>query len=128
MIALMGRENRAGPPPACLDALGAHLRPEVFRALCDPSRLALVGRLAGAREPMTVSDAGSCCGVHISGVSRHLSQLRQAGIVRADKRGREVLYRLDMDHLVGTLRGLADALDQCREACCPPSGADDAKR
>ena len=99
-------------------ALQIHLRPELFRALGDPTRLTLVVRLATASAPQTVTELTDCCGVHLSGVSRHLAMLRDAGVVRADKRGREVRYRLDGDAVTGALRALADALDACREACC----------
>jgi ArsR family transcriptional regulator len=53
--------------------------------------------------------------VNISVVSRHLSTLRQAGVVEADKRGKEVFYRVRITELIDLLRNLADAL----EACCP---------
>ena len=42
-------------------------------------RLALLGRLAMAREPLTVTEVADCCGVHLSGVSRHLKMLHGAG-------------------------------------------------
>lgn len=108
------------PPPArsCQAALADHLKPDLFRALCDPSRLEVLRRLAGASTPQTVTEIAGCCGVHISGVSRHLALLRQTGVVQAEKNGREMRYRLDCDHVTRTLRGLADALDACRAACC----------
>ena len=105
-------------PDECRGALQAHLRPELFRALCDPNRLALVARLAAVSEPLTVTEAADCCGVHLSGVSRHLAMLRDAGVVRAEKRGREVRYELDCAALAAALRGAADALENCRAECC----------
>ena len=100
-------------PPACTQALARYLRPELFKALCDPKRLALIARLAVAPAPLTVTEVGTCCSVHISGVSRHLAALKQAGVVRAEKIGREVRYRLNSDELVRVLRGLADAIQDC---------------
>jgi ArsR family transcriptional regulator len=114
-------ETIAPLPAACGTALAVHLRPDVFQALCDPTRLALVARLATAPGPLTVTEAAGCCGVHLSGTSRHLATLKAAGIVRAERRGREVRYQLDCDVLVGTLRGLADAIEDCRAACCGPA-------
>ncbi len=110
-------------PIACSDALHRHLDPELFKALCDPRRLALIANLAVADGPMTVSDAARCCGVHLSGVSRHLSILKRAGVVTAEKRGREVTYRVNFTELIGTLRGLADALEDCGATaeCCSPT-------
>jgi len=103
-------------PDACLELLSKQLKPKLFKSLCDPSRLALLARLALSREPMTVTEASDCCGVHISGVSRHLALLRDAGVVRAQRRGREVVYQLDFDALIGALRGFADALEACRQS------------
>ena len=102
-------------PDACQAALERHLQPELFKALCDPRRLALLGRLAVSNAPLTVSEAASCSGVHVSGVSRHLALLKRAGVVTATKHGREVSYRLNCDTLVGTLRGLADAIEDCTQ-------------
>lgn len=99
----------------CGETLRRHLRPELFRALCDPTRLQVLGRLALAARPLTVTEISGCCGVHLSGVSRHLALLRDAGVVEATKEGREVRYALRRDELTGALRGLADCIDECRE-------------
>ena len=116
-------------PDACSRALARHLRPELFKALCDPSRLSLLARLATSAEPMNVSAASDCCGVHVSGTSRHLKMLERAGVVSAERRGREVVYELEAKTLVAALRGLADAIeDCCRETgCCgyAPRDGDD---
>ena len=111
--------DSTGQPTDCRTILQEHLRPELFRALCDPNRLTLVARLASATEPLTVTEAATCCGVHISGVSRHLAMLRSAGVLRATKQGREVRYELDCGALASALRQLADALETCRAVCCP---------
>ncbi len=101
----------------CRPELDAQLDPGFFKALCDPVRLALVARLAGSPTPLTVTDASSCCGTHFSGVSRHLAILKNAGLVEAEKRGREVYYSLKTKDLSQTLRQLADALDECANCC-----------
>lgn len=101
----------------CVAALERHLQPRFFKALCDPRRLALLVRIAAAGQPQTVTQASSCCGVHISGVSRHLAMLREAGVVAAERRGREVVYRIDVAGVASTLRGLADALEDCAQSC-----------
>ena len=97
----------------CCPGLKEHLQPELFRALGDPTRLVLLTRLAVATEPAMVNQLADCCGVHLSGVSRHLALLRDAGVIHAEKQGREVLYSLNRKRLTNTLRGLADALDAC---------------
>ena len=73
---------------------------------------------AGAAPSCTVSEAAECCPVNISVVSRHLAMLRDAGILHAQKRGREVYYSVRYPELAATLRAIADAI----EACCPPEG------
>lgn len=116
----------------CAEALERHLRPELFKALCDPGRMVLLSRLATGDSPMNVSEASECCGVHVSGTSRHLKMLEQAGVVTAQRHGREVRYALNTNELVAALRGLADAIEDCgrRSGCCgvtPREENDDAR-
>jgi ArsR family transcriptional regulator len=112
---------RERTPPAtlkmsgCCPDLGTLLDPSFFKALCDPSRLEILGRLARGGGPLTVSDIAAGGQIDISVVSRHLSQLRGAGIVAAEKRGKRVLYRVRAGGAVRFFRDLADALEQC----CP---------
>lgn len=98
----------------CL-GLAELLSAEFFKALADPNRIAILARLAEEGREKTVSEVAKCCPVDVSVVSRHLKILRSAGVLEAEKRGKEVLYRIRIRHLVGLLRGLADAL----ETCCP---------
>jgi len=86
---------------------------EFFGALADPTRLEVVMRLAGSSRPQTVTEITGCCGVHISGVSRHLAKLRQAGLVSSEKVGREVRYTLNTSDLSALLRRVADKLERC---------------
>jgi ArsR family transcriptional regulator len=88
----------------------------LFKALGDPRRVAILGELLQACEPRTVGEISSCCPTDLSVVSRHLSVLRAAGVVEAEKRGRQVFYRARSSELADALRGLAEAI----EACCPP--------
>lgn len=100
-------------PEACVRALENQLDPEFFRAFCDPARIALIAHLAASPRPLTVTQAATCCGVHISGVSRHLAVLRRAGVLSSKKAGREVYYELDTDALADNLRSIARALEVC---------------
>ena len=97
-------------PDTCTDALERYLDPAIFKALGDPTRLVLLSRLASASRPQTVTELSSCCGVHLSGVSRHLKMLHDAALIRSERQGREVRYRLDCAALTATLRGMADAI------------------
>ena len=100
---------------ACCAGLGELLSPELFQALADPSRLAILLELAQRGGAASVSEMGQCCPRDLSVVSRHLSRLRGAGAVVAERRGKEVRYSL-APGLGDQLRAIADALD----ACCPP--------
>lgn len=102
--------KRRGP----LDGL---LNPEAFKALADPTRVALLACLAKCGRTCTVGEVAACCSVDLSVVSRHLAQLAAAGVVESRKEGRAVLYRVRYGELCAWLRQLADAL----EACCPES-------
>lgn len=104
---------RQAPGCACI---GEAARAGFFKALGDPSRVALLVRLADIGKPCTVSQAAECCPTDISVVSRHLAMLRDAGILHAEKRGREVYYSVRHSELAATLRTMADAI----AACCGP--------
>lgn len=104
------------PVEACCRDLGDLLRPAFFKALCDPTRIALLARLAACGRPCTVGEMAACCPIDLSVVSRHLAMLREAGILEAQRRGKEVYYHVRFDSLVKTLRDIAGAI----EACCPP--------
>ena len=91
------------------------LEPRFFKALCDPNRIALLARLSKCRRPCSVGELTGCCGVDVSVVSRHLAMLRDAGILAAEKRGKEVYYTVRCQEMASTLRSIAD----CIEACCP---------
>lgn len=65
-----------------------------FKALADPSRVAIVNRLAGAGE-VCVCDLIGTLGLAQPTVSHHLRVLREAGLVEVSrKRGTWVFYRL----------------------------------
>ena len=91
------------------------LTPELFKALAEPNRLAILLELAARGCACTVGELGRCCPRDLSVVSRHLSKLREAGIVRAERHGKEIHYSLAR-RLPEILRQIADAWD----ACCPP--------
>ncbi len=82
-----------------------------FQALADPTRLMLLCRLLNAPGELRVSDLSDCCGVHLSGVSRHLAIMRDAGLVEARKVGRTVFYGLRDKPLIPNLRAWADAVE-----------------
>ncbi|MCK4535824.1 MAG: winged helix-turn-helix transcriptional regulator, partial [Desulfuromonadales bacterium] len=72
---------------AILDA-----RAKVLKAMAHPSRLFIIEELEKGER--CVCDLTEQIGVDVSTVSKHLSVLKQAGIVLDDKRGNQVFYRL----------------------------------
>ena len=114
----MSKQEPSFEDNACCRQLGDLLDPRLFKALCDPNRLALLVQLSRCGPSCTVSQAAECCPVNISVVSRHLAMLRDAGILDAQKRGKEVHYSVRYAELAATLRAIANAI----EACCPPEG------
>jgi ArsR family transcriptional regulator len=98
---------------------------QFFKALADPNRIALVERLAECCASITVTDASACCDVDLSVVSRHLKTLLAAGIVDAERHGREVRYTLDQEGTIARLRFVADALEEtCRCSDVDADGGD----
>ena len=67
-------------------------RAKVMKALAHPTRLFIVDRLA--EGPQCVCELTEMIGADVSTVSRHLSVLREAGIVDDDKRGNQIFYSL----------------------------------
>lgn len=91
-------------------ALSPETASQLFRALSDPRRLAIVFDLAARSAPARVTDLTACCDIDFSGVSRHLKALREAGLVRAEKRGRETLYTLRADAFADSLDAFAQSI------------------
>lgn len=65
---------------------------DAFAAAAEPTRRRILQRLAGG--PRTVSDIAGDFTVTRSAISQHLLVLAEAGLVTADKVGRERYYRV----------------------------------
>lgn len=64
----------------------------VFKALGHPTRLRMAERLAAGE--LCVCELLDEIDADFSTVSKHLSILKQAGVVASEKRGKQVYYRL----------------------------------
>ena len=91
----------------------------LFKALADPTRIAILDQLCGGRAPQSVGDIASGVNADLSVVSRSIGQLRDAGLLRCERDGKRVLCSLDSGRVVAQLRTLADALEEC----CPSESA-----
>ncbi len=67
---------------------------KVLKALAHPTRLFMVEQLAGGEK--CVCKFVEQIDADFSTISKHLSVLKQAGIVRDDKRGQKVFYHLQV--------------------------------
>lgn len=75
---------------------------ETFRALADSTRAKILHTLAA--QSLCVCDLARVVGVSEPAVSQHLRLLRALRIVRGERSGRMVYYRLEDDHVRGLLR------------------------
>lgn len=91
--------------PAAAAALAAG-----FKALADPTRVAIVNRLAGAGEAC-VCDLTDAFRLGQPTISHHLKVLREAGLVAAERRGKWAYYRV-----------VPEAVDQLGAALRPAAG------
>jgi len=85
------------------------LQAEVLKTLASPRRLEILHALA--LGPIEVGRLAEAIGATQPNVSQHLSVLRAAGIVEAERDGREVRYRLaDPDVMVacGVMRSVLE--------------------
>ncbi len=111
----------------------------IFKALGDPTRLGIFEMLrccseAGGGvevdEEGQVRPAGSlsvgevCCriGGSMSTISHHLKELRLAGLIRMEKRGRWIYCSVNPDALV-CIRQFAHGEDVCQEVAAPQTPA-----
>jgi ArsR family transcriptional regulator, arsenate/arsenite/antimonite-responsive transcriptional repressor len=67
-------------------------RAKIIKAMAHPARLMIVDELS--RRERCVRDLTEMVGSDVSTVSKHLSVLRNAGVVRDEKRGSKVYYIL----------------------------------
>jgi ArsR family transcriptional regulator len=86
--------------------------PDVVRLLGDPLRAQIVRILADG--PATTSHLVADTGAKQPNVSGHLKQLRQAGVVTTEPRGRFTYYRLVPETLQGAALHLADLAADAR--------------
>jgi DNA-binding transcriptional ArsR family regulator len=88
-----------------------------FRVLGDPTRLALVQELDGGER--TVGELVAAVGQPQPRVSTHLACLRHCGFAIAERRGKEVVYRLaiGLRDLLGEADRRADPLADRLSSC-----------
>ncbi|MHB1317639.1 MAG: ArsR/SmtB family transcription factor [Anaerolineae bacterium] len=75
---------------------------ELFRAFSDTSRVRLLSALV--ERELNVGTLAALIGLSESAVSHHLRGLRQMGLVKTRRDGKEVYYRMDDEHIITLFR------------------------
>jgi ArsR family transcriptional regulator, arsenate/arsenite/antimonite-responsive transcriptional repressor len=92
-----------GPEVAPLPLKDAETAARFFKALADPTRVAIVNRLAAAEESC-VCDLNAAFDLSQPTISHHLKVLREVGLVESTRRGTWAYYRL-VPEALDALRG-----------------------
>ena len=112
-------EERSGGEPEMEEAIRVERLVALGRALSDPIRVRMLGIMAEGRSccdlpdlgaPVDEGSPGICVcefedyfGMGQSKVSYHVRKLKEAGIVREEKRGKWSFYSLDQEAVRGLL-------------------------
>ncbi len=95
----------------------------LFKALGDTNRMAIFQHICRCESQglagTNVKDVSTCCDVDLSVISRHLSTLKKAGVLTANKKGKEVFYSMNSSFLASLLRRVADIIES--NSCCSPT-------
>jgi rhodanese-related sulfurtransferase/DNA-binding transcriptional ArsR family regulator len=82
----------------------------VGKALSNGNRLELLEFLAQGER--SVEDLATVSGLNVANTSRHLQQLRQAGLILNRKEGLKVFYRISGDDVIELLNGLRNVAER----------------
>jgi ArsR family transcriptional regulator len=74
---------------------------DAFKAISSEPRRRILNHLAGG--PMTVGEIAEKFDMAMPSISKHLSVLKQAGLVQEQKRGQFVLYSIASDNLINAM-------------------------
>jgi DNA-binding transcriptional ArsR family regulator len=85
---------------------------KLFKALASEPRRRILEHLI--EGPMTVGEVGNYFDMALPSISKHLAILRDAGLIREQKRGQYVFYSLVPDALANLLYGFLTPF--CAEA------------
>ena len=90
---------------------------KVLKALGHPTRLWMAEKLVDGEK--CVYEFVNDIDADFSTISKHLSVLKEAGIVDDDKRGKQVFYRLKVPCVMGFVSCVESVLkNDAKEQCC----------
>jgi DNA-binding transcriptional ArsR family regulator len=81
----------------------------IFKALADPTRRRVLELLR--QQPTTAGDLAAHFDVSKPTMSAHFAVLREANLIVSEKRGKQVVYHLQMSVLEDALLAFAKAFD-----------------
>jgi len=84
-------------PPARVFGTDLSPQAELFKALSDPHRLAILATLARVEGEVCVCDFTAGLPLNQPTVSHHLKILRESNLITGERRGTWVYYRLAAD-------------------------------
>lgn len=84
----------------------------LFKMLGEPSRLKIVCALMGTN--LCVAHLAELVGMEQSAVSHQLRNLKQAGIVKCEKIGKQIYYHLDDMHVFNILQQAIEHVDHLK--------------
>src|SRR6056297_1696119 len=76
---------------------------EIFKALGHPSRLCILYNLMD-KEEGTVSEMQHCLNEPQSTISQHIAKLRNVGIIKGERNGTEINYRVVNEKVKAVLK------------------------
>jgi DNA-binding transcriptional ArsR family regulator len=79
---------------------------EVFKAMADPTRRAILKRLQGGS--LTAGEIGAAFEITPASLSHHFAVLKQADLVRTERRGQYIVYSLNSTVFEDLARMLMD--------------------
>lgn len=81
---------------------------EVFRALADPTRRAILKRLQ--KGALNAGEIGELFDITGASLSHHFAVLKQADLVRTERRGRNIVYSLNSTVMEDLTRMVLDLI------------------
>lgn len=89
------------------------LRAKIIKSLAHPARLLVVQTLAEGER--CVCELTELIGSDMSTVSKHLSLLKNAGIIQDEKRGNQVFYQLKTPCILNFLKCVERVVEESRQ-------------
>ena len=86
---------------------------DFFKGLANETRQDILFRVLSDKKPHTVGEISRAVGAAQSTTSTHLAQLKRCGAVLAEKKDREVYYRINKDQIAKHLDQLSHWLTCC---------------